>query len=204
MRLIGHNPVRMRTYSGPMAILAIRITGDPVLHRPARPISDFGPDLARLARDMRETMLAAPGVGLAGPQVGEDARIFVWHWTDAATGVTHEGTVVNPALELAPLEPGAPDPAAESEGCLSVPGHKFPLRRSPRAILTGQDVTGAPLRVEARGWLARIFQHEFDHLDGSLYVDRLAEPWAARARAVVEEAGWGVPGFSWTPTAPGA
>lgn len=183
-----------------MTVLPIRITGDPVLHRRAAPVpaEAFGPPLERLARDMRETMLAAPGVGLAGPQVGVDARIFVWGWTDP-DGARHEGTVVNPVLVADPVAAGDADPAAESEGCLSVPGHKFPLRRSAHAVLTGVDAAGAPVRVEARGWLARIFSHEFDHLEGRLYVDRLASPWAERARAVVEEAGWGVPGRSWLP-----
>jgi len=182
-----------------MTILPIRITGDPVLHRPASPVRSFGPELERLAQDMRETMLAAPGVGLAGPQVGADARIFVWGWTDPSTGRRHEGTVVNPILITDPVAPGEPDPATESEGCLSVPGHRFPLRRSARAVLTGVDTSGAPVRVEAEGWLARILSHEFDHLEGRLYVDRLASPWAERARVVVADAGWGVPGNTWTP-----
>lgn len=208
-----------------MAILPIRITGDPVLHRRASEVTDFDSSLDAFVHDMHDTMAAAPGVGLAGPQVGEGLRVFVWgyrggarfdaRYAAAATGsgagsadadlhedgVGRYGVVVNPQLLVTPVPVRVPDPGCESEGCLSVPGHQFPLVRAGHAVLTGVDVHGGPVRVEAWGWLARIFQHEFDHLDGTLYVDRLAQPWAVRAQEVVEEAGWGVPGLSWLPAA---
>jgi peptide deformylase len=85
------------------------------------------------------------------------------------------------------------------EGCLSVPGERFPIRRAERATLTGVDLDQKPVRIEADGWFARIFQHEFDHLNGTLYVDKLAEPHYSDAREVVSENGWGVPGQSWLP-----
>lgn len=191
-----------------MTILPIRITGDPVLHRRAEEVLGFDAALADLAHDMVETMGAAPGVGLAAPQVGVGLRLFVWSYAGGArfdARYDHEdvtgrhGVVVNPELFVTPVAVRQPDEACETEGCLSVPGHQFPLVRAERAVLTGVDITGAPVHVEARGWLARIFQHEYDHLEGTLYVDRLAEPWASRARGVVRGAGWGGPGQSWTP-----
>ena len=201
-----------------MAILPIRITGDPVLHRRASEVTEFDSSLDALVHDMRDTMAAAPGVGLAGPQVGEGLRVFVWGYRGGSAfdarygagsgtvdlhedGVGRSGVVVNPQLLVTPVPVRAPDPECESEGCLSVPGHQFPLVRAGHAVLTGVDVHGGPVRVEAWGWLARIFQHEFDHLDGTLYVDRLAQPWAEQAQEVVAEAGWGVPGNSWLPAA---
>lgn len=181
-----------------MAVLPIRITGEPVLHSPARPVTDFGDELRQLVADMTETMLQAPGVGLAAPQVGVPLRLFVYHWTDD-DGVLHAGTAVNPELWLSPLtiEPLSEDD--ESEGCLSIPGERFPLRRAAKAILRAEDVDGAPYEVRAEGWLARIFQHEYDHLDGILYADRLQHPFEKAVAKVIRKKSWGSPGQSWTP-----
>src|SRR5690606_9298531 len=145
---------------------------DPALHSPARPVTDFDDRLRYLVDDMVETMHAAPGVGLAAPQVGVGLRVFVYHWADD-DGVVHEGTAINPELWLSPASTTPLDEAEETEGCLSIPGERFALRRADRAILRAVDVTGHPFEVAAAGWLARIFQHEFDHLDGVLYADRL-------------------------------
>ena len=82
-----------------------------------------------------------------------------------------------------------------------MPGYGYPLRRALGAVLRGYDVSGTPIEVAARGWLARIFQHEYDHLQGTLYVDRLAEPYAAQAQRVIAERGWGTCGHTWTPGA---
>ena len=116
------------------------------------------------------------------------------------------GVVVNPTLELVwdndgvgAILPTQPDMTNESEGCLSVPGVQYPLRRALGAILRGYDADGNVVRVAARGWLARIFQHEFDHLRGTLYVDRLDTPYRESSRAHVAERGWGIPGCTWTP-----
>ena len=116
------------------------------------------------------------------------------------------GVVVNPTLDLVwdaegagAILPEEPDMMRESEGCLSVPGYGYPLRRALGAVLRGYDVSGAPIEVTARGWLARIFQHEYDHLRGTLYVDRLAQPYADEAGQVIRERGWGRSGYTWTP-----
>lgn len=144
-----------------MAILTIRIIGDPVLGTPAEPVTEFGPALAKLIRDMEETMLDVDGAGLAAPQVGISQRIFTYN----IDGVV--GHVVNPVLETGKdLQEGA-------EGCLSVPGLGYPTPRSNWARVTGQDLTGAPVTVEGEGLLARALQHETDHLDGMLYLKRL-------------------------------
>src|SRR5215216_5181625 len=142
-----------------MPVRAIRITGEPVLHSPAAPVTDIDDDLRALVTDMEETMAAAPGVGLAAPQVGVPLRLFVWDWTDG-DGVEHRGTAINPELWISPVPVGEPDDDTESEGCLSIPGERFGLRRSELAVLRATDLDGERFRVEASGWLARIFQHE--------------------------------------------
>ena len=208
-----------------MTILPICITGEPVLHRCADPVESFDSTLADLVADMTETMHAAPGVGLAAPQVGVGLQVFVWSYrgggsfdrryahalqldrgpelgfNDALSGV-----VINPTLDLVWDDAGSgailetePDMVCESEGCLSVPGVQYPLRRALGAVLRGYDAAGSPITVAARGWLARIFQHEYDHLRGTLYVDRLAEPYAAQAQQAIAERGWGRRGHTWTP-----
>lgn len=145
-----------------MTILEIRIVGDPVLRTPAAEVTTFGPELARLVQDMTETMDAVDGAGLAAPQVGVGLRVFTYR-VDG-----HDGHVVNPVLEIG----GTQDQDA-SEGCLSVPGLGYRLPRGSWARVTGYDVTGTPVVVEGQGMLARCLQHETDHLDGRLYIDRL-------------------------------
>ena len=181
-----------------MAVLPIRITGDPVLHSPARTVVNFDEDLRNLVENMIETMKAAPGVGLAAPQLGVDMRVFVFDWTDD-DGMHASGTAINPSLWVTPVPIGEPDDDAESEGCLSIPGERFPLRRASEAILRAVDVDGEPFELHASGWLARIFQHEFDHLDGILYADRLNHENGRLARRAVKKNGWGVPELSWMP-----
>lgn len=181
-----------------MAVLPIRITGDPVLHSPALPVGEITDEVRTLVADMVDTMIAAPGVGLAAPQVGVGLRIFVYRWTDD-DGVLHEGTAIDPELWLAPTEPGEPDEDEESEGCLSIPGERFPLRRSPAAILRATDLDGSRFEVRADGWLARIFQHEYDHLDGVLYADRLGHPYGKAVAKAIKKNSWGGPGKSWLP-----
>ena len=181
-----------------MTILSIRITGDPVLHSPAQPVDAFDADLATLVADMFETMDAAPGVGLAAPQVGVSKRLFVYDYDDE-DGNPRRGVIINPSLELSAIVEGEPDEDTESEGCLSVPGERFALRRADHAKVTGVDLDQKPVSIEASGWFARIFQHEFDHLEGKLYCDRLAEPWFSEAAVAIRENGWGNPGLSWLP-----
>jgi peptide deformylase len=143
-------------------ILRIRTLGDPVLREPARPVTDFGPGLRKLFDDMVETMVDAPGVGLAGPQVGISQRLFVFD--DGETGPMF---MANPVLAESVGE------LLEDEGCLSIPGPYHATPRSARVRISGQDVEGKPFEMVGEGLLARIFQHETDHLDGMLYIDRL-------------------------------
>lgn len=181
-----------------MAILPICITGEPVLHTVADPVTDFDDDLRRLCADMRETMDAAPGVGLAAPQIGRGLRLFVYRWEDES-GELHEGTAVNPKLWITPTEVRDADEDEESEGCLSIPGERAPLVRADEARMEAFDEQGAPFTVEASGWFARILQHEYDHLDGVLYADRLPQVHAKRINKVIKQSRWGQPGIAWVP-----
>lgn len=181
-----------------MAALSICITGEPVLHSASAEVEVIDDALRALVADMFETMEAAPGVGLAAPQVGVDARLFVFDWTDE-DAVRWRGVAINPELLVSPGPIGEPDEEVDSEGCLSVPGERFPLLRSERAVLRAIDLDGEPFEIEATGWLARIFQHEYDHLDGVLYVDRLAHPHSKAAARAVRKRSWGVPGQNWLP-----
>lgn len=148
----------------------IRVIGDPVLRTPAAPVTEFGKDLRRLIDEMMEAMYAADGVGLAGPQIGVPKRVFVYDVSG------RKGHVVNPELTVDDAET-----VLDEEGCLSVPGRETgkPLyAATPRAAgvtVRGSDRLGRPVTLKARGLTARCFQHECDHLDGVLYVDRLAK-----------------------------
>ncbi|MBU1587974.1 MAG: peptide deformylase [Actinobacteria bacterium] len=181
-----------------MAVLPIRITGETVLHTVAAEVTDFDDSLQHLVDDMFETMKMAPGVGLAAPQVGVPLRVFVYNWTDDE-GVLWRGVAINPELWITPTATGEADEDDDSEGCLSLPGERFPVIRADRAILRAVDLDQKPYEIVAEGWLARIFQHEFDHLNGVLYVDRLEEGYDRAVAKVVKKKGWGVPGQSWLP-----
>jgi len=159
---------------------------DPVLHRPCAPVTVFDRQLRHLLLDMFASMEAADGVGLAANQIGVDARIFVIDCPDAA-GEDVVGYVVNPVLTL--LEPADGEPAEEvtEEGCLSVPGPYAELSRAFRARVDGVDIHGDPVRIEATGMAARCLQHEVDHLEGTVYVDRL--PADERERLLAEASG---------------
>jgi peptide deformylase len=143
-------------------ILPIRTLGDPVLKTPAKPVTSFDDALRKLAQDMIESMYAAEGVGLAGPQVGLSIRAFVFD--DGETGPRF---MANPELSDAEGE------VTIDEGCLSIPGPYYPTLRFEKIRCRGRDLAGEPHEVVADGLLARILQHETDHLDGTLYIDRL-------------------------------
>jgi peptide deformylase len=147
---------------------------------------------------MVDTMRAAPGVGLAAPQIGVSQQVFVWEWTDD-DGILQEGAVINPTLHVGPLERRKADPDEDLEGCLSVPDFRYPLVRAKRVVLRGTTPLQTPVQITAEGWLARIFQHEFDHLQGTLYVDQL--PWRLKrsARKEIRAEGFDAPGQSWLP-----
>ena len=180
-----------------MTVLPICITGEPVLHRVAAPIQNFDAELATLVDDMFATMEAAPGVGLAAPQIGLGKRLFVYDWTEA-DGTRIRGVAANPELWISPLPIGIPGEDDE-EGCLSIPGERFALLRAERAILRAQDQHGEHYELEASGWLARILQHEYDHLDGILYADRLDAFGTKGVQKAVKRNKWGVEGLTWMP-----
>lgn len=172
-----------------MAIHPIRIVGDPVLHQPAAAVTTYDEGLRTLVEDMVETNLAAHGAGLAAPQIGVPLRVFVYSCADA-TGRIQRGHVVNPVLRNGPIPGGMPDPEEDIEGCLSVPGEHFPTSRAAEATVTGFDENAEPVTVVGTGILAVALQHEVDHLDGLLYVDRLVGRYKREARRVVRERGW--------------
>ena len=181
-----------------MPVRPVVITGHPVLHRVAARVEAFDADLESLVQDMFDTMDAAHGVGLAAPQIGVGLRLFVYDLAND-DGVPSRGVVVNPILTTSRIPDVTPDPDSESEGCLSFPGEHFPLVRADRAHVSGYDPRGAPLDFDATDWFARCMQHEFDHLNGKLYVDRLNDKWRRRARKAAKANGWGAPDLSWTP-----
>ena len=140
--------------------------GDQTLHDAARPVDSISPDVNSVIADMVDTMYAAPGIGLAAPQIGVPLRIFV---VDISLGRDPSGLIVMVNPEFV-LREGL---QLEEEGCLSVPGFNATVVRPERAIVKGLDRTGAEQQREGTGLLARAFQHEMDHLDGTLFVDRL-------------------------------
>ena len=180
-----------------MTVLSIRITGEPVLHDRALEVQEITSEIRELISDMFDTMDKAPGVGLAAPQVGVGLRIFVFDYEVEDT--RFRDVAINPVLEIEPYDEADPDEDLEVEGCLSIPGERFPLKRSERVVLKATDESGGHYEIAAEGWLARIFQHEFDHLNGTLYADRLIEPYHSEALEVIEENDWGLSGNSWMP-----
>jgi peptide deformylase len=140
--------------------------GADVLHRPASPVVDFTTELQTIIDDMIQTMYAAPGIGLAAPQIGVSLRLFV---ADISVGRNAGDLLVfvNPEFEE------RDGMQLEEEGCLSLPGFNATVARPQRAILRGMDRHGNPQRVEANGLLARCFQHEMDHLEGTVFVEKL-------------------------------
>jgi peptide deformylase len=134
-------------------------------------VTEFGPDLAALIDDMFLTMYVADGAGLAANQVGVDLRLFVYDCPDD-DGVRHVGHIADPVLER--LAPSGRRLLDEDEGCLSVPGAVMDVPRPDRAVLRGVDKDGNPLVIEGTGYFARCLEHESDHLDGHVYLDRLS------------------------------
>jgi peptide deformylase len=160
-----------------VTIIPIRTHGDPVLRQPTRPVEAFDAALRTLYEDMLETMYDAPGVGLAATQVGLAVSFFVF---DDARGNGPAG-VANPVITLLGGE------QTDDEGCLSIPGLYYPTTRDLRARVAGQDIDGKPIALEGEGLLARIFQHETDHLKGMLFIDRLTDDDRRQAMAMVRE-----------------
>ncbi|HVE92125.1 MAG TPA: peptide deformylase [Actinomycetota bacterium] len=158
-----------------MAVLPIRMFPDPVLREPALPVGVVDDDVRKLIRDMHESMRAAAGIGLAAPQVGVQRRVLVY---DVGDGLR---ALVDPEI----LSSEGED--VDEEGCLSIPGLAFEVKRAERIQVRGLDESGEEVRYEAEEMHARVLQHEIDHLDGILYIDRLDRPARAEAMRVLRE-----------------
>ena len=161
-----------------MSVQPIRLFGDPVLRTPATPVVDFDKELRRLVQDLTDTMLDAPGAGLAAPQIGVGLRVFTWNVEGEV------GHLVNPSLDLSEeIQDG-------EEGCLSIPGLTFDCRRALSVVAKGFDMYGEPVVIEGSELLARAIQHETDHLDGILFVDRLDRETRKAAMKAIRESEW--------------
>ena len=165
-----------------MSIQPIRLFGDPVLRTPASPVVDFDAELRKLVNDLTETMLDAPGAGLAAPQIGVGLRVFTWY-VDGQVG-----HLVNPDLTL------SEETQDGEEGCLSLPDIVFDCTRALSVVARGFNMHGEPVTIEGSELLARAIQHETDHLDGILFVERLdAETRKLAMRAIRESEWFGAP-----------
>ncbi|MEV0080119.1 peptide deformylase [Nocardia neocaledoniensis] len=162
-----------------MTIQPVRLFGDPILRSRADAVTEFGPELAQLVADLTETMHDDGGVGMAAPQIGVGLRVFVYDTGDAA------GHVVNPVWTAI-----GDDEQVGPEGCLSIPGVRYDVRRALRVHVTGVDRTGAPVEFEATELLARCVQHETDHLDGVLFVNKLEPADRKDAMRAIRESDW--------------
>lgn len=157
-----------------MAIRPIVTLPNPVLRRKAHKVTDFGPELQKLLDDMVDTLHDAPGVGLAAPQVDVSLRAIIIEYGDDEDEEVPPKlyTVINPEIIRVSEET-----ELGSEGCLSIPGYAGEVDRSLAIVVKGQNRQGKPIRIKANGWLARIFQHEIDHLEGVLFTDKAQKVW---------------------------
>ncbi|GAA1024173.1 peptide deformylase [Acrocarpospora pleiomorpha] len=162
-----------------MAIQPIRLFGDPVLRTPADPVTDFDKELRKLVKDLTDTMMDAPGAGLAAPQIGVGLRVFTYYIDDEL------GHLINPDLDLS-----ADLDEEGEEGCLSFPGLSFPTPRAIRAVAKGFNMYGDPVTIEGSDLMARCLQHETDHLNGVLFIDRMDVKQRKLAMKAIREAEW--------------
>ncbi|MCW2665705.1 MAG: def [Frankiales bacterium] len=162
-----------------MALRPIRLLGDPVLRTRAEVVTTFDKELRTLVKDLTDTMLDAPGVGLAAPQLGVSLRVFTYDVDDVL------GHLINPVLHF-PSDEEQDGP----EGCLSLPDLTFDCVRKEHVVAHGQNVYGDPVTIEGRDLMARCVQHETDHLDGVLFIDRLDAETKRAALDAVREAEW--------------
>lgn len=161
-----------------MSIQEIRFFGDPVLTTPASPVVDFDKELRVLVKDLTDTMLDAPGAGLAAPQIGVSLRVFVWDVDETL------GHLINPVLSLSDeMQDG-------EEGCLSFPELRYETPRAMRAVAKGFNMYGEPITVEGTEFLARALQHETDHLNGILFIDKLSPEDRKAAMKEIRESEW--------------
>ncbi|MFI5954115.1 peptide deformylase [Cryptosporangium sp. NPDC051539] len=162
-----------------MSVRPIRLFGDPVLRTPADEVVDFDRQLRRLVKDLTDSMLEERGAGLAAPQLGVSQRVFTFNIDDVL------GHLVNPVLEF-PDEEEQEGP----EGCLSVPGLYFDTKRRLNTVAKGFDQHGEPIQIVGTSLMARCLQHETDHLDGVLFVDRLDPATKKAAMKAIRQAEW--------------
>ena len=161
-----------------MAVKPIRLFGDPVLTTPAAEVTTFDKELRKLVKDLTDTMMDAPGAGLAAPQLGVSLRVFTYDVDDVI------GHLINPVLDLS-------DEMQEGdEGCLSVPDLAFNTRRAMRVVAKGMNEFGEPVVIEGSELMARCVQHETDHLDGIMFIDRLDPETRKEAMRAIREAEW--------------
>ncbi|HJQ44455.1 MAG TPA: peptide deformylase [Jatrophihabitantaceae bacterium] len=163
-----------------MTVVPIRLFGDPVLRTPAEPVTVFDKELRTLVTDLAETMIDAPGAGLAAPQIGVGLRVFTYHVDDEQSG-----HLVNPVLHFP-----SDDEQDGPEGCLSIPGFTFDCKRREHVVAHGQNMHGDPITIEGTAMLSRAIQHETDHLDGVLFIDRLDPAARKAAMKAIREADW--------------
>ncbi|GAA3831168.1 peptide deformylase [Nocardioides panacisoli] len=161
-----------------MAIRPIRLFGDPILRRPAIEVVDFDAEVRQLVSDLTDTMLEAPGAGLAAPQIGVGLRVFTWY-VDGEIG-----HLVNPVLDLSEEIQDGP------EGCLSIPELTYDCRRALSVVAKGFNMHGDPVTIQGSELLARAIQHETDHLDGILFIDRLDTDARKAAMKEIRESEW--------------
>ncbi len=165
-----------------MSVRPIRLMGDPVLRTPAVDVTTFDKELRNLVKDLSDTMIEAPGVGLAAPQIGVGLRVFVFDVDDVF------GHLINPVLHV-PSEEEQDGP----EGCLSLPDLTFDCVRKMHVVAHGMNVYGDPITVQGSDMLSRCVQHESDHLDGVLFIDRLDAESKKAALEAVRTAEWSQP-----------
>jgi peptide deformylase len=163
-----------------VSVKPIRLFGDPVLRTPAAEVVDFDKQLRKLVKDLTDTMIEAPGAGLAAPQIGVPLRVFTYDIDEEL------GHLINPVLtDLSDEEQDG------EEGCLSFPGLAFPTKRAFRVVAKGMNMYGDPVVIEGSELLARCLQHETDHLDGVLFIDRLDTEQRKLAMKAIRETEWG-------------
>jgi peptide deformylase len=161
-----------------VAIKDIRIFGDPVLRTTAIEVVDFDKELRQLVKDLTDTMVDAPGAGLAAPQIGVGLRVFTYHIDDEL------GHLINPSLDL------SSEVQEGEEGCLSFPGIFFDTPRALRLVAKGFNQYGEPVIIEGSELMARCIQHETDHLDGILFIDRMDRAQRKQAMKAIRDAEW--------------
>lgn len=179
--------VRFREFA--VTIQPVRLFGDPILRARAAEVTEFDRELQQLVTDLTDTMHDDGGVGMAAPQIGVGLRVFVYDTQDAA------GHLVNPQWEVV-----GDEEQVGPEGCLSIPGVRYDTRRALRVRATGVDMRGAPVEFTAEGLLARCVQHETDHLDGVLFIDRLDPAARKDAMRTIRESDWFTAGVTSRPS----